>query len=68
MYLNVLKNISNRNIEGIEDLLSIWILGDFMGDIHPRWSPNGKSISIDFTHQGIRKSYMIDISKLLKKR
>lgn len=34
-------------------------------DLHPRWSPDGHRISIDSTHDGVRRSYVLDVSELV---
>lgn len=40
--------------------------GSVRCDLHPRWSPDGSHISIDSAHEGQRKSYIVNVGKLLK--
>lgn len=37
-------------------------------DLHPRWSPDGKWISIDSAHTGSRQSYVLNIEQLVGER
>jgi hypothetical protein len=34
-------------------------------DLHPRWSPDGRFISVDSAHDGVRRSYFLDLQRLL---
>lgn len=34
-------------------------------DLHPRWNPDGRRISIDSTHDGLRGSWIIDVEGLI---
>ncbi len=41
--------------------------GPFRVDLHPRFSPDGKSVSFDSTHEGLgRQIYMLDISPIIE--
>ncbi|MCH8967149.1 MAG: hypothetical protein IID43_05685 [Planctomycetes bacterium] len=35
-------------------------------DLHPRWSPDGRWVSIDSTHEGERRSYVVDVEGLVE--
>ena len=35
-------------------------------DLHPRWSPTGNALSIDSGCYGIRRNYIIDVSRLVR--
>ena len=32
-------------------------------DIHPRWSPDGRFVTVDSTHDGKRGLYLLELSK-----
>jgi hypothetical protein len=34
-------------------------------DLHPRWHPLGRAISIDSAHEGVRRTYAIDVSRIV---
>lgn len=34
-------------------------------DLHPRWSPDGRQLSIDSAHEGRRMTYTLDVSSLV---
>ena len=38
---------------------------DLKYDLHPRWSNDGKHISIDSSHEGSRQNYIINLKKLI---
>lgn len=54
----------------------LWKVGSFLHspkffrttrcDLHPRWSPDGKKISIDSVWNGSRRSYIVDVSNIVQ--
>ena len=50
----------------LNNVASLGTYGDFRVDLHPRFSPDGKFVSFDSTHEGKgRQIYMIDISPII---
>lgn len=39
--------------------------GERRVDLHPKWGPDGKSVSIDSAHTGKRQMYLLDLEKFL---
>ena len=35
-------------------------------DLHPRWSRDGKTVSLDSAHEGSRQVYVLDVEKILR--
>lgn len=38
--------------------------GDIRCDLHPRWSPDGNTISFDSVYEGSRQIYLVDVSDI----
>jgi Tol biopolymer transport system component len=34
-------------------------------DLHPRWSPDGKWISIDSAYEGLRRTYFVNVAAMV---
>lgn len=62
-----LFNVATRQRVPLADLLSPkQYTGEWRTDLHPRFSPDGKKVCIDSTHEGLgRQMYLLDISGLV---
>ena len=50
----------------VGQFFSPWsFVGKSRCDLHPRWSADGKWISIDSAHEGLRQTYFIDVDSLI---
>ena len=39
-------------------------VGDIRCDLHPRWAPDGATVTFDSVHEGSRQIYLVDLSSL----
>ena len=39
-------------------------VGDIRCDLHPRWTPDGATVTFDSVHEGSRQIYLVDLSSL----
>lgn len=62
----LLYDTFNDELRKIGSFFSPWKFdGPNRVDLHPRWSPCGKFISIDSAHEGTRKMYIFDVTEFV---
>ncbi|MCU4742815.1 hypothetical protein [Natronoglomus mannanivorans] len=62
----IVHNVANsRTLEVGKFHSSIRLRGEKSCDLHPRWSPDGKLVSFDSSHNGYRCNYIADLAKIL---
>ena len=59
--LMVYNIAENRNIVLGEFHHEEQFVGDIRCDLHPRWAPDGKTITFDSVHEGSRQIYLVEI-------
>lgn len=63
--LMVYNIAENRKIVLGEFYHEAQFTGDIRCDLHPRWAPDGKTITFDSVHEGSRQIYLVDLSSVL---
>jgi hypothetical protein len=62
----LLWRCADSRLVEIGSFLAPWrFQGSRRCDLHPRWSPDGRLLSIDSAHDGVRRSYVIDVSRVV---
>jgi hypothetical protein len=62
----LLFNLASGKLVQIGRFFAPWqFSGVVRCDLHPRWSPDGRFISIDSAHEGVRQSYILDVSSIV---
>ena len=67
IHLNLYDTQNKKVIEIGRFFSPLKYSGYYRCDLHPRWSPDGNYISIDSSHSGLRRHYIIDVSNIIKK-
>jgi hypothetical protein len=65
-HLLVFDRHTGRVVEVGRFLAPLAFEGPVRCDLHPRWSPDGRWLSIDSAHTGVRRSYALDVESLLQ--
>jgi hypothetical protein len=62
----LLYEVETKRLIEIGRFLEPWKFnGPNRCDLHPRWSPDGKMISIDSSHEGRRMTYILDVGSVV---
>lgn len=64
-HLSLYDRAERRTIELGSFLAPFRFDGPRRCDLHPRWSPDGRFVSIDSAHEGHRGSYVLDVSPIV---
>lgn len=65
----LLYNLENESVETLGSFFSPYCLkNELRCDLHPRWSPSGKYVAFDSSHDGKRSLYMIRVPEEITKQ